>query len=69
MLQRNGGILKKVLAPGKGWEMPETGDECTVHYVGTLASDGSGFDSSRDRGEPFTFELGMGAHWHAHACS
>ena len=48
---------------GKGWEMPETGDECTVHYVGTLATGGSPFDSSRERGEPFTFELGLGARW------
>lgn len=46
---------------GTGTELPMTGDKVFVHYVGTLL-DGTHFDSSRDRGDKFSFELGKGGY-------
>jgi len=36
------------------------GDEVLVHYVGVLATDGTEFDNSYDRGEPFSVTIGAG---------
>lgn len=53
------GLKKKLLKDGQGFDTPDIGDEVEVHYTGTLL-DGTKFDSSRDRGEPFKFTLGQG---------
>lgn len=46
------------IVPGDGAEA-KSGDTLVVHYTGTLGN-GEKFDSSLDRGEPFTFVLGSG---------
>lgn len=53
------GLKKKLVKEGEGWDRPGTGDEVEVHYTGTL-TDGTKFDSSRDRDSPFKFTLGQG---------
>lgn len=48
----------EVIKQGTGVEA-KSGQTVTVHYVGTFPEGGK-FDSSRDRGEGFTFKLGAG---------
>ncbi|XP_067855760.1 peptidyl-prolyl cis-trans isomerase FKBP4-like isoform X2 [Heptranchias perlo] len=57
--KKDGGVLKLVKKEGTGDETPMTGDKVSVHYTGVLL-DGTKFDSSRDRDDYFTFDLGKG---------
>jgi len=52
------GLQYMVLEEGDG-PKPTVDDRVTVHYTGTLL-DGTKFDSSVDRGQPFSFPLGGG---------
>lgn len=52
------GVLKEILVEGSG-DCPPSGNEVRAHYTGTLL-DGTKFDSSRDRGQEFKFQLGKG---------
>jgi len=53
------GLIIETINEGTG-EGVRALDEVTVHYVGTL-EDGTQFDSSVDRGTPFTFVIGQGS--------
>ena len=53
------GLMFYDIVEGDG-ASPEDGQAVTVHYTGWL-EDGTQFDSSVERGEPFTFPIGMGS--------
>lgn len=52
------GLQYAIDQPGTG-PRPQARQTVTVHYTGWL-TDGTKFDSSRDRGEPFPFAIGQG---------
>nr|XP_057926016.1 uncharacterized protein LOC131127791 [Doryrhamphus excisus] len=53
------GVTVDCINPGDGKTFAAKGQQVSVHYVGTLTN-GTKFDSSRDRGQPFKFKLGCG---------
>ena len=57
-MKTSSGLEYEDIREGEG-EMPTHGQTAVVHYVGTLTN-GTKFDSSRDRGKPFEFPLGLG---------
>lgn len=58
LVKTKSGLQYQDLKVGTG-ASPKQGQTVTVHYVGTLTN-GTKFDSSRDRGQPFQFTLGVG---------
>jgi putative hemolysin len=55
---KKGELKKEILEEGTG-KLADAENTVSVHYTGTL-EDGTKFDSSLDRGEPFTFTIGVG---------
>ena len=56
--ETDSGLVYVVKKRGKG-SKPEKGSRVVAHYTGKL-SNGKIFDSSRKRGRPFSFNVGMG---------
>ena len=52
------GLKYIITEAGTGTEKPQKGQSVTAHYTGYLL-DGSKFDSSVDRNQPFVFPVGM----------
>lgn len=62
MITTPSGLSYLETAEGTG-ECPKAGQTCKMHYTGWLSDGGKPgkkFDSSVDRGEPFSFSVGVG---------
>jgi len=59
-LDPSGGLKKLILKEGDG-DSPKEGEKISCHYSGFLRSNGDMFDSSRERGDLFKFEIGKGS--------
>lgn len=53
------GLQVEIIQEGDG-QQPVKGSMVSVHYTGTLKSNGQKFDSSHDRGQPIEFPVGVG---------
>ena len=58
MVETSSGLQYVDLVVGEG-RVAHAGETATVHYTGTLV-EGTTFDSSKDRDQPFSFRLGAG---------
>ena len=59
MITTPSGLIYEDIKVGDGIS-PKTGQSVTVHYTGWLQENNQTFDSSVDRGTPFTFIIGKG---------
>lgn len=58
VITKDSGLIIEYIQLGEGAEV-KTGDNVKIHYTGLL-EDGTKFDSSVDRNEPFEVPIGVG---------